>query len=333
MPVLVPVEGPLLRQMLENASPEHGLARDAWARYERALTKLPWGMAHRRWVALVDDGPVGERALPVGLDGTGVLASAHRHDLAGTLDGVRVRICGIGGIVEDDDGGGEHGRVLVGRLVDEAARAGYDLALLSVDASSAHAAPDGFALLPTMDLTLRVTESTRRGAPMAPVRGGDSGDMAMVAAIAEQGARPARFRRERNADEVAFAFTRKRLLAGLAPSGARQLQFLVAEEGMRAVAYVVVSVAGGTWTLEECGDRDPAGARVGAILQALIARDPAETRPVLRGWLPTACLPPQVTVLASAPSHDRLLIRALQPGAVQPTFVPADIHCWRTHLL
>jgi hypothetical protein len=28
--------------------------------------------------------------------------------------------------------------------------------------------------------------------------------------------------------------------------------------------------------IEECGDRDPSGARVGAILQALIAREPAK---------------------------------------------------------
>lgn len=333
MPTLVPVDGPLLRQILDTAPPAHGLARDAWAQYERALTMLPWGLAHRRWVALVDDGPSGEQALDVGLRRAGVLASAHRYDLAGTLDGVRQRICGIGGLVEHAASGGAHGRALVGRLVDEAASAGYDLALLSMEATSTHAVPDGFALLPTMDLTLRVTESPRRGAPMAPVRGGDAGDMAMVAEMAEQGARPARFRLERTADEVAFAFTRQRLLAGLGRDGARQLQFLVAEEGMRAVAYVVLSVAAGTWTLEECGDRDPSGARVGAILQALIARDPAETRPVIRGWLPTACVPPQVTVLTSAPSADRLLVRALHGTAALPTLLAPDVHCWRTALL
>ena len=332
----MPVEGPLLRQLLETAVPRHGLVRDAWARYERALTLLPWGLAHRRWVALVDDGPLGERALPIAVPAgsarTGVLASAHRYDLAGTLDGVRVRICGIGGIVEHDSGGG-HARALVRRLVDEATSAGYDLALLSIDASSADAAPAEFARLPTMDLTLRVTESTRRGAPMAPIRGGDAGDMAMVAAIAAQGAQSARFRLERSVDAVAFVVSRQRLLAGLGVSGARQLQFLVAEEGMRAVAYVLVSVTAGTWTIEECGDRDASGARVGAMLQAMVAREPAEARPVIRGWLPHGFLPPQVTVLTSAPSAERLLIRALRPGIALPISSLGDVHCWRTALM
>jgi hypothetical protein len=43
-----------------------------------------------------------------------------------------------------------------------------------------------------------------------------------------------------------------------------------------------ISVVGSTWTIEECGDHDPSGARVGAILQALIAREPLERRPTIR---------------------------------------------------
>jgi hypothetical protein len=31
---------------------------------------------------------------------------------------------------------------------------------------------------------------------------------------------------------------------------------MIAEEGITAAAYVVVSIADGTWTIEECGDRD-----------------------------------------------------------------------------
>ncbi len=50
----------------------------------------------------------------------------------------------------------------------------------------------------------------------------------------------------------------------------------IAEEGITAAAYVVVSIVGGTWTIEECGDRDPSGARVGATLQALINRGVTE---------------------------------------------------------
>jgi len=43
------------------------------------------------------------------------------------------------------------------------------------------------------------------------------------------------------------------------------------------------------------GDRDPSGARVGAILQALIAREPVQHRPTIRAWLPHGFVAPQVT--------------------------------------
>ena len=46
--------------------------------------------------------------------------------------------------------------------------------------------------------------------------------------------------------------------------------------------------------------RNPSGARVGAILQGLIAREPIERRPVIRGWLPSEVHPPQVTSLSSS---------------------------------
>jgi hypothetical protein len=55
---------------------------------------------------------------------------------------------------------------------------------------------------------------------------------------------------------------------------------------------IVVSIVGRTWTIEECGDRHPSGARVGAILQALIAREPVERRPTIRAWLPSRLRPP-----------------------------------------
>ena len=60
--------------------------------------------------------------------------------------------------------------------------------------------------------------------------------------------------------------------------------------------------------IEEAGDRDPAGARVGAILQALIAREPAEQRPRSRRWLPDGFLPPQVTIVGETPSADVMMI-------------------------
>ncbi|MGV3518250.1 hypothetical protein [Luteitalea sp.] len=320
MPTLAPVDGALLTQMLATAPPAHGLSRESWARYERALGQSPWGRDHRHWTALVDDD-------------SRVLASAHRYDLEGSLDGRRVRICGVGDLVEHDDSGGASLRLLVARVVEAATAAGDDLALVSTTAAVADVVPAGFAPLPTLDLTLRVTESTRRGAPMAPVRGGVPGDLAMVVDMAAASAQGTRFHLPRDAGRMAFAFTRKRLLAGLGVAGRRELQFLVAEEGTRAVAYVVLSVEDGTWTLEECGDRDPTGARVGAILQAMIARDPAEARLGLHGWLPAGFLPPQLVVVAAAPSADRLYLGRLGVGAAALALSPEDIRVWRTDLM
>jgi hypothetical protein len=65
--------------------------------------------------------------------------------------------------------------------------------------------------------------------------------------------------------------------------------------------------------IEECGDRDPAGARVGALLQALLAREPAERRPIIRGWFPPGFMPPQVTIVSVQPPLEHIGIRLLDP--------------------
>ena len=125
---------------------------------------------------------------------------------------------------------------------------------------------------------------------MTMVRGGDDRDLSDIVAMGAARAEPFRFHLDRDRDLVQFAIARKRLLAGLGAPGARALHFFIAEEGASAVAYVVISVQGSAWTIEEAGDRDPTGARVGAILQALIAREPAEQRPSIRA-LAAARLP------------------------------------------
>ena len=137
----------------------------------------------------------------------------------------------------------------------------------------------------------------------------------------------------RDIDFVKYAVTRKRLLAGLASSGARQLLFVIAEEGITAAAYAVISIVDGSWTIEECGDRDPSGARVGAILQALIAREPVERRPVIRGWLPPGFVPPQVTIVSARPSVETLLARSLTPAVETLGLSCDDVLYWRSDLL
>ena len=161
-----------------------------------------------------------------------------------------------------------------------------------------------------------MTESTRYGAPMTMVRGGDDRDLKDIVSMGASRAEPYRFHLTRDRDVVHFAIARKRLLAGLGAPGARAVQFFIAEEGASAVAYVVISVKGSAWAIEEVGDRDPAGARAGAILQALIAREPAERRPSI-----TALLPDGVPAAAGddhrrqTPSRDIMMMRALTDRA------------------
>jgi hypothetical protein len=106
--------------------------------------------------------------------------------------------------------------------------------------------------------------------------------------------------------------------------------FFIAEEGITAAAYVVISVVGNLWTLEECGDRDESGARVGALLQALIAREPAESRPTIVASLPPRFLPPQVTVVSTAAAVPAVSIKIMRP--VLPPQDPNDVIYCRSDL-
>jgi hypothetical protein len=183
------------------------------------------------------------------------------------------------------------------------------------------------------DLTLGVTESSRHGAPMTLVRGGEERDLAAIVAMGRVRAEPFRFHLDRDVDFVQYVITTRRLLAGLGSAQARKLQFFIAEEGITAAAYVVISVVGDLWTVEECGDRDASGARVGALLQALIAREPGERRPTIRAWLPAGFLPPQLTIASATPSTDTVWVRALGSRTMVPSLSADDVLFWRNDIL
>ena len=112
------------------------------------------------------------------------------------------------------------------------------------------------------------------------------------------------------------------------------------------IAYVVITVRGGreeqegqegrqgpvgqVWTIEECGDRDPAGARVGAMLQVLLAREPTLRRPTIRAWLPASLRPPQVTISQTQPAHDVMMVRPLTAAAAAAVDLREDeLLYWR----
>lgn len=326
MRTVVPAEGAILERVLDTLPDgwRDGLSRRALGLFHAAQGRTAWAAGHQRRLAL--------------MDGATLLASAVRRDFAASWDAAPVRVAGIAQAFTDPaQAGSSHSCVLVDQLIDDAARDGADAALIEQrpDGSGlALSVPDGFTLMPQSDLQLTVTESSRHGAPMTLVRGGEDRDLAAMAAMGQVRAAAFRFHLHRDADLIKHAITRARLRAGLAAPGAREVVFVIAEEGITAAAYVVLSVAERSWTVEECGDRDPSGARVGAILQALIARAPSETRPVIRAWLPAGFVPPQVTVSRETPATDvQLMIRALTPAASRVRLTADDSSFWRSDLL
>ena len=322
MAAVVEANGATLQRVVATTPPaaRRGLSGAAFVTYEAAQARTVWALRHRRRFALVVSGDV--------------LASAEQYDLTGHVDGQLVTICGIAAVPhrDADDGGAASVAALETDLVDRATRGGVDLALLFRTSSSSPSPADGFDVLPMTEAELTVAEPARHGAPMVLVRGGENRDLDAIAAMGRVRASQYRFRLDRDVDLIAHAITRTRLLAGLGPPGVRRLEFVVAEEGITAAAYLVMSVAGRVWTIEECGDRDVSGARVGALLQALIAREPAEPRPVIRAWLPPGFLPPQITIAAAAAAPPWLRVRALSSRLQGWRWSTSDVLYWLNDL-
>src|SRR5580765_1922402 len=316
---LVAAEGPILDRILNDTYQiwHDRLSRHAYGRFYAAQVATTWGRGHLQRLAL--------------MDGDAVLASAKLYTLEATLDGRPITIAGIGAVFTAPAARGRGAaRELIDQLLERAAADGADLALLFSEIGPEYYARLGFEAIATTDRQLRVTESTRYGAPMTMVRGGDDRDFADIVAQGRTRSEPYRFHLNRDRDLVHFAIAKKRLFAGLSAPGLRATHFLIAEEGASAVAYVVLSARGNAWTLEEVGDRDPAGARAGAILQALIARDPAEKRPAIGAWLPENFLPPQVTIIGEKPSAEVMMIKPLSDrGRLTLPLAPSDVIYWR----
>jgi GNAT superfamily N-acetyltransferase len=222
MTTVIAADGAILDRILRSANHE-SLGGHAYRTFDAAQMKTSWASRHQRRYAL--------------LEGPALLASAQQYNLAGVLDQRPVRVCGIGAVfTEPEHRGAGHARALVERLIDDAVRDGADMALLFSEKSPRLDAGTGFAVVPTTEVELNVAESSRHGAPMTMVRGGEERDLAAVVAMGQVRAVPFRFHIDRDVDLIQYAITKKRLLAGLGSAGDRQLHFFIAEEGITAAA-------------------------------------------------------------------------------------------------
>jgi GNAT superfamily N-acetyltransferase len=316
---VVPATGAVLEQVLDDtyALWSDGLSRPHYGKWWAAQLKTAWAKTHLDRVALVD--------------GPHVMCSAKRYDLSLRLDGRIRRVLGIGAVFTPPAHRGRgSARELISRLLDTAVAEGYEFAMLFSEIDPAFYERLDFVPLPLIESTFEIDQK-RGGAPAMLVRSGDDKDLASIVEMTTTRAAASRLALDRSEDFVRYALTKKRLRSGLAPIGLRNTEFLVVEEGYQAVAYLVSTEENGRWMIEECGDRDPAGARLGAMLQVMLARYPAERLPEIKAWWPHGYLPPQMKIVASSPTQEVLMIRPLRDRILPlPPLAAAEVVYWHS---
>jgi GNAT superfamily N-acetyltransferase len=313
---------PLHEAALDHTFPfwNDGLSRERYGRFNRAQMQTRWGARGLRRVGLVD----GDR----------LLASAKRYQIELSIDGAPTRVLGIGAVFTPKAMRGRgYARRLIERLVGEAATDGAGAALLFSEIGTAYYEGLGFRTVPLRDVEIRVVE--RPGAPAMLVRTVEDQDLPFIADLHNAMSAGYRFSQRYDADWLAYGLSKKRMLAAFVPAGQRLVECFVAEEGGRPVAWVLMQVTGRdtdgyqeSWSLEACGDRDPSGARIGAMLQALIARTPAAARPLIRAWWPARLAPPQLELHPRPPSAVTMMVRPFAPGALATPPGGDDVFYW-----
>lgn len=305
-----------LDQILRDTYPVWGggLSFEAYAKYQAAERRTAWGHAHIERMAL--------------FDGARLLASAKRYELSARVDGRIRRVLGLGALFTPKELRGRGAAsAMVAHLVDAANTEGFEFVLLFSDIGPVLYERLEFVPIPLDTTTLRVR--AKDGAPAMLVRAADEKDLAHLTELSLARAAKARFSLDRTEDFIRHAVSKRRLLAGLGPPGLRQVEFLVAEEGHMAVAYLLCSVHNGAWTIEEAGDRDPSGARLGAMLQVMLAREPSLDPPRISGYWPHDLRPPQLEVASVKPTDEVMMIRPLRDRTLpMPPLSASDIAYW-----
>ncbi len=311
-------DGPLLEQVFDHTFPiwNEGLSREAYSKWNRAQVRTPWGRDRlQRFVLLDDDGSY--------------RASLKRYRYDVRVNGRDGWMCGLGAVFTPEEHRGRgHATRLIEHVIESSRAEGALLAGLFSEIGARYYERLGFVHVPLDEVSVQVTR--RDGTPAMLVRAGDERDLPLIAAMHEVRAAGAAFTLRRDASHIQYAIAKKRLFAGLSPPGTRQLEFFVAEEGVVPVAYVVISQNQYGWTLEEAGDRDPSGARLGAMLETLVAREPSQERPIIRAWWPRGFpVPPQLTLANRTEPKDLFMVRPLADGVVMPAG-PDDVFYWRS---
>ena len=312
---IVTAEGEILERILDNTFEiwNEGLSRSAYGQWNRAQLLTPWARHRLQRFAAIDEQET-------------VLATAKQYRFDVRIGGREGWMCGIGAVFTPADQRGQgHASRLIEQLLSRAQREGALLASLFSEIDTAFYERLGFTAVPLDEVT--ITVNVKGGAPAMLVRAGEERDLQAVAAMNAVRSATAPFALHRDSSLVHYALSKKRLLAGLGPPRLRQLEFFVAEEGASAVAYAILNENANGWTLEEAGDRDPAGARLGAMLQVLLAREPSHRMPLIRAWWPRGfAVPPQIQLTNHSAPKDVFMVRALSDVAMPKT--ADDVFYW-----
>jgi GNAT superfamily N-acetyltransferase len=314
---VVPAVGGVLERILDDTFQlwHDGLTRPNYGRYWTAQQKTAWGEAHLGRVALQD--------------GLHVVASAKRYDLSLRLDGRIRRVLGLGAVFTAAPFRGRGAaKELLTRMIETAEAEGFEFALLFSEIAPRLYEQLDFVPVPFTECRI-VVDRKGGGPPAMLVRSGEDRDLPAIAEISAARMADARLAVVRSEDLIKHGIAKKRLLAGLGPPGLREVEFLVSEEGHQPVAYIVCVSHRGGWFVDDAGDRDPGGARLGAMLQVMLARHPGEAVPEIRAWLPQSLRPPQVTVAAETPTSEVLMIRPLKDRTLPlPPLSAGEVVYW-----
>jgi GNAT superfamily N-acetyltransferase len=304
---------PHLRQHLSNL--ERRLTRAAYGQWNKAQLRTPWGSRNlQRFALLADDGSL--------------LASAKRYRIDVSLDGRDGWMAGIGAVFTPESRRGQgHASRLIEMLVERERAAGALLSGLFSEIGAAFYERLGFRPVPLDEVT--VTVKRQGGAPAMLVRGGDERDLPNIAALHAIRAAGARFAVRRDPSLLGYALSKKRLLAGLGPPGPPSGGVLRCRG--RRDGCVVRGPFRECERLDAGGSRrsDPAGARLGAMLQVLLAREPSHRTPLIRAWWPRSMpVPPQIELTDRIDARDVFMVRPLADVAMPAT--ADDVFYWRS---
>lgn len=315
---LVPASGATLTAILDETFPlwGEGLSRRGYEQWNLAQQQTHWGHRHLTRLALVD--------------GDTVVATAKRYDLTMTINGRSTRTLGIGAVFTPKALRGRGHATAIVRAMEDAARSeGVEACLLFSEIGSAFYEKLGFTTVPVQTVDIAVARG--EGAPAMLVRSGEDRDAEHLAAMHAARATDYAVALLPDAAQIMYSVVKKRLFVGLHPSRRRRIEYFVAEEGHQAVAYLLLYVstespgAQEVWSVEACGDRDTSGARIGAMLQVLIARNPAAAPSLVRGWWPVPLRPPQLTFTVRPHAGEVMMLKPLSPRVELGSMAASDV--------